>query len=100
MRALIGIELLRKLPRGPVDIRDTRVRGFVLRVRASGTHTYFANYARGRWKVLGTTATLTAPEARESARDVLGGAMQGGDPIGEAKAAKLADARRITFDTF
>jgi integrase len=97
MRALIGVELLRRLPGGPVDIRDTKLKGFVLRVRASGTHTYFANYARGRWKVLGTTQTLTAPEARNAARDVLGDAMQGGDPIGNAKAA---EARQLTFDNF
>jgi integrase len=100
MRALIGVELLRKLPAGPVDIRDTKLNGFVLRVRPSGTHTYFANYARGKWKVLGTTQVLTAPEAREAARDVLGDAMQGGDPIGEAKAAAATDPRRLTFAAF
>ena len=54
MRALIGVELLRKLPAVPpgkqsIDVRDTKLPGFVLRVRASGQHTYFANYARGKW---------------------------------------------------
>ncbi|HEY0875209.1 MAG TPA: site-specific integrase [Vicinamibacterales bacterium] len=71
MRALIGVELLRKLPAGPEDIRDTKLPGFVLRVRPSGVHTYFAN-PRGEWIKLGTTATLTAPEARERARQELG----------------------------
>ena len=100
MKALIGVETLRKLPAGPVDIRDTKLRGFVLRVRPSGVHTYFANYARGKWKVLGTTQVLTPPEAREAARGVLGDAMAGGDPIAEAKATAEAEAKRITFDTF
>jgi integrase len=100
MKALIGVELLRKLPAGPVDIRDIKLRGFVLRVRASGTHTYFANYARSKWKVLGTTEVLTAPEAREEARKVLGDAMKGGDPIAEAKASAETEARRIIFETF
>lgn len=100
MKALIGVELLRKLPKGPVEIRDTKLTGFVLRVRASGTHTYFANYGRGKWKPLGTTQVLTPPEAREAARLVLGDAMQGGDPIGEAKAAAATAAKQITFETF
>ena len=100
MKALIGVETLRKLPAGPVDIRDTKLRGFVLRVRPSGVHTYFANYARGKWKVLGTTQVLTPPEAREAARDVLGDAMAGGDPIAEAKATAAAEAKRITWPTF
>jgi len=71
MRALIGVELLRKLPPGPVDVRDVKLPGFVLRVRPTGTHTYFAN-PRGEWIKLGTTAMLTAPEARERARQELG----------------------------
>jgi integrase len=100
MKALIGIELVRKLPSGPVDIRDTKLRGFVLRVRPSGVHTYFANYARGKWKVLGTTTLLTAPEAREEARKVLGDAMAGGDPIAEAKAEAAATQRQIPFAVF
>jgi integrase len=100
MRALIGVELVRKLPPGPVDIRDTKLIGFVLRVRPSGTHTYFANYARGRWKVLGTTKTLTAPEAREEARKVLGDSMKGADPIEDARQAAAEEAKRITFAVF
>jgi integrase len=96
MRALIGVELLRKLPPGPCDIRDTKLKGFVLRVRPSGTHTYFANYNRTRWLKLGTTATLTAPEAREAARDALAEASLGADPIADRKAAD----GRLTFEQF
>jgi integrase len=96
MRALIGVELLRKLPAGPCDIRDTKLRGFVLRVRSSGTHTYFANYNRTRWLKLGTTATLEAPEAREAARTALAEADLGKDPIAERRAAKGS----MTFATF
>ena len=96
MRALIGVELLRKLPPGPCDIRDVKLRGFVLRVRPSGTHTYFANYNRSRWLKLGTTATLTAPEAREGARNALAEASLGADPIADRKAAD----GRISFEEF
>jgi integrase len=100
MKALIGVELLRKLPKGPVDVRDTKLPGFVLRVRESGTHTYFANYARGKWKALGTTKVLNSPEAREQARKALGEAMQGGDPIADQRAEKAAERQRLTFDAF
>ena len=111
MRALIGVELLRRLPAGPVDIRDTKLPGFVLRVRASGTHTYYACWtpkapataardarrrASARWYVLGTAAMLSAPEAREEARKVLADVARGDNPI----AAKRAEDRRITFATF
>ena len=45
-----------------------RSSGFVLRVRPSGKHSYFANYARGKWQLLGTTDKLDPAEAREAAR--------------------------------
>ena len=111
MRALIGVELLRRLPAGPVDIRDTKLPGFVLRVRESGTHTFYATWtpkvasaapdgtkrrASARWYVLGTPAVLSAPEARDEARKVLADVARGDDPI----AAKQAEDRRITFATF
>jgi integrase len=96
MRALIGVELLRKLPAGPVDVRDTKLPGFVLRVRPSGTHSYFANYARGKWQALGTTAVLKAPEAREQARQALADVAKGADPTAKRKAERA----RLPFDTF
>jgi integrase len=96
MKRLIGTELLRKLPTGPVDVRDTKLSGFVLRVRPSGTHSYFANYARGKWHLLGATDKLDPAEARAEAQKVLGGVWKGEDPQ-EAKRAKRA---QITFDVF
>jgi hypothetical protein len=93
MRALIGVELLRKLPAGPCDIRDVKLPGFLLRVRASGVHTYYVNYGRGKWQKIGTSAALTAPEAREHARKVLGDVMKGGDPVAD----KRAEESRMTF---
>lgn len=96
MRALIGVELLRRLPAGPVDIRDTKLPGFVLRVRASGSHSYFAHYGRGRWSLVGTTKVLTPVEAREQARQILADVTKGADPA----AAKRAARGRITFKVF
>lgn len=113
MRALIGTELLRKLPAGPAEIRDTKLAGFVLRVRPSGAHSYFINYRRkdttgetpegdpvvawrNVWVRLGTTDKLTAPEAREEARKKLADVWKGRDPQLAKKAVKTA----ITFKAF
>jgi integrase len=96
MKRLIGTELLRKLPPGPVDVRDTKLSGFVLRIRPSGTHSYFANYARGKWHLLGATDKLDPAEARAEAQKVLGGVWKGEDP----QAAKRAKRAQITFATF
>jgi len=106
MRALIGVELLRKLPAGPVDVRDVKLPGFVLRVRPSGTHSYYATWTPrtgkpgkrrvARWYPLGTTAVLEAPEAREAARKVLADVARGDDPI----EARKIEAQRITFEAF
>ena len=71
MQALIGVELLRKLS---WPVRHPRHEAHWIRAVREierDTHTYFANYNRTRWLKLGTTATLTAPEAREAARDAL-----------------------------
>ena len=96
MVALIGVELLRKLPAGPVDIRDTKLRGFVLRVRPTGIPTYYVNYGRGRWWRVGTIDVFTPPEAREQARRLLGDVMNGADPV----EAKRAERQGITLETF
>ena len=111
MRALIGVELLRRLPAGPVDIRGTKLPGFVLRVRPSGTHTYFATWtpkasadaaggtpaARvGAVYVLGTSAVSSPSAARDAAKQVLADVARGDDPI----AAKRRGAKRITFAVF
>ena len=57
MQALINTELVRTLPARDVDIRDTKLRGFVVRCRASGTHSYRVNLGRGR----GTRSELWTP---------------------------------------
>lgn len=96
MKAFIGTELLRKLPAGPTDVRDTKLSGFVLRVRPSGKHSYYATWGRGRWKLVGAADALEPQEAREEARNVLADVWKGNDPI----AKKKAERARISFETF
>jgi integrase len=54
-----------------VIVRDTDLKGFVVRLRASGRHTYGVNYGRGRFLTLGGSDRLTAGKARKAARDAL-----------------------------
>lgn len=52
-------------------IRDTERKGFVLRLRASGRHTFGVALRRGRFTTLGSTTNLTAGKARAKAREDL-----------------------------
>lgn len=88
MRAVIGTELLRKLPSAPCDVRDTKLTGFVLRVRPSGKHSYLVSLGRGKWHTLGSVETLKPDEARKEARSALTARDKGHDPIAERRAAR------------
>jgi integrase len=96
MKAMIGVELLRKLPPAPAEIRDSKMVGFVLRVRPSGRHSYYAVYGRNRWHLLGTSDVLSAPEAREECRKVLADVAKGADPVVAKREAK----KDISFEDF
>ncbi len=72
MRALIGPELLRKLPKTNVDIRDVKLTGFVLRCRPTGA-SYLVQEARGTWRTLGTVKKITPEAARQTAQAMLSG---------------------------
>jgi integrase len=104
MKASITVELLRKLPPGPVDIRDTKLPGFVLRVRPNGTASYLAALGRGRWHTIGPTSLLDPHEAREEARGLLGDVAKarsrGDDPFAAARARKAAKGQKLTFEQF
>jgi integrase len=54
-----------------LNVRDRNLKGFVLRLRATGRHAYAVAYGRGKLLTLGTTDKLTAGKAREAARNDL-----------------------------
>jgi integrase len=95
MRAVINTELVRNLPARDVDIRDTKLRGFVLRCRASGSHSYRVNLGRGRWLTLGSAEELKPVEAREEARNKQ---SLGEDPLAAKRAAKASLTLRQFVD--
>lgn len=103
MRKAITTELLRKLPAGPVDIWDTKLPKFVIRVRPSGGASYLVNLGRGCWHTIGSVDVLSPAEAREQARGLLGDAAKdranGRDPVAERK-RKKAIANTVTLDAF
>src|SRR5687767_14742430 len=52
-------------------VRDTELKGFVVRLRRSGRHTYGVAYARGKFWTIGGTDRHTAGKARKAAKDAL-----------------------------
>ncbi len=91
MQATITATLLRDLTAQPLardtDIRDTKLRGFVLRVRRSGSHTYRVQVGRGQWLTLGTIDKLTPQQARDEAQRMLAATALGTNLV-EARRAK------------
>lgn len=81
-------------------VRDPTLRGFVVRLRASGRHSYGAAWGRGRTLKLGTSDKLTAGKARRAAREALAQAnLKGAPDLAAAKRARLT-LRGFLTDTY
>lgn len=95
MHGKIGRDLLRSLAKTPpprqVDIVDTDLRGFVLRWRPSGRHSYLVRTPRG-WLVLGRVDELKPEKARALAEAKRGELAAGRDLLAD-KAAEKARQR-------
>jgi integrase len=71
-------------------VRDLDLKGFVLRLRASGRHVYGAAYGRGKFLTIGGSDRFTAGKARKAARDALAETSLTGAPVlAERKRAAL-----------
>jgi integrase len=71
-------------------VRDTALKGFVVRLRATGHHVFGASYGRGKFLTLGASDRLTAGKARLEAREALAQNSLDGIPVrAERKAATL-----------
>ena len=69
------------------DVRDNRLKGFMVRVQPTGNMTYAVQYTRGKRLTLGNVGVLTPAQAREKAMKVLGDFAHGLSPQ-EAEAEK------------
>lgn len=101
MKATINTTLFRNLPEGQeVDVYDTKLTGFVLRLRKSGRHTYRVQYGRGKWVTLGRITDLSPAEAREEAKKVLGDAAKGQDPAVTRRRARTSTLREFVKEVY
>src|SRR6266567_2179447 len=102
MRALIGNSLVKRLRPGekPFEVRDTRVKGFLLRIQPSGVMTYYVEYGRGKRLMLGRSMVILPEKARERARDILAGAQFGEDPMEERRLARVHTLQSFIDDVY
>lgn len=93
--------MLKKLPSeaGSYDVRDSQIKGFMLRVYPSGRKTYKCEYARGRRITIGDAEVVTVAQARERAKQILGDAARGLDPK-DAKESRKYGNKVLTFKQF
>jgi integrase len=93
MREAITRDLIKSLTPAakPYEVRDPRLKGFLVRVQPSGVMTYYAEYGRGKRHAIGRADALAPSQAFERARTVLAQATLGNEPAArhEAKAHTL-----------
>lgn len=91
MKELISTSVVdsAKAEQRPIEVRDTRVTGFLLRVQPSGVKTFYAEYGRGKRKKIGRADVLKPDEARKKARTIIAQYHNGVDP-------NASDKRRHT----
>ncbi|NVJ91097.1 MAG: site-specific integrase [Methylocystaceae bacterium] len=79
----------------PFEIRDTKLKGLLLRVQPSGCLTYYVEYERGKRMRVGRADTFSPAEARKEAKVILGDAFRGDDP---SKAKR--QRKQLTLEAF
>jgi len=80
-----GLKTLAK----PFEVRDTELRGFLLRVQPSGVKSYICQYARGKRLTIGSPEIMTPFQAREAAKEAMARYRTTGvDPMQQKKVEK------------
>jgi integrase len=102
MQGVIGNNLVKQLRPAarPFEVRDTRVKGFLLRVQPSGSMTYYAEYGRGKRISLGRSEVLAPDKARQRTKEILAGAQFGEDPMEERRVAKAHTLRSFIEEEY
>jgi hypothetical protein len=75
------------------ELRDTQVRGLLLRVQPSGHKAWVITWEHGKRRTLGSAGHLTLDEAREIARKIIAEYIQTGLPSIAKPAAQNPGAR-------
>ena len=102
MQAVIGNSLIATIrpAERPYEVRDTRLKGLLLRVQPSGTMAFYVEYARGKRVNIGRADAITTTQARERAKGILADAYQGGDPAAQRRATKAHTFRSFVDDVY
>src|SRR6202011_1763828 len=102
LRGVISASLLKQLrpDAKPFEVRDTRVKGFLLRVQPSGAMTYYVEYGRGKRIAIGRSDVIAPDLARSRAREILAGAQFGEDPLEERRLAKAHTLRSFIEEVY
>lgn len=97
IQAIISHTLLKRLRPSdkPYEVRDTQLKGLILRVQPSGVMSYYVQYGRGRRISIGHADAISPAQARDQAKPILGEAYAGKDPMAARRAAKAH-----SFSTF
>lgn len=92
MNILIGNRTLKNLEikEKDYDIRDSRLKGFLIRVYKSGKSSFVVEYGRGKRMTIGSTEVLAPAKARDKAKKILGQVADGADPMAEKKKSEAA----------
>lgn len=90
MLARISNSLIKQLVPGEkvYDVRDTTLKGFLIRVHPSGSMMYICQYKRGRRINLGKVGVISSAQAREKAIEVLNDIHKGIDPTANKEVTK------------
>ena len=84
----------------PYEMRDDRLRGFLVRVQPSGHKAYYVEYARGRRIGLGRADVIAPSIARDKAREIIAQAVQGHDPRAQRRQAKAHTLRSFLAEVY
>lgn len=85
----------------PYEIRDTELRGLIVRVQPSGARSYIVQYGRGKRVTLGSVDVLLLTTARDRARQILNAAHDDASKAEIATIAKPSTAPdALTLRTF
>ena len=89
MRVNLTRDFIKKIPipDRPVDYRDTRLKGLILRITPTGVKSWYCEYARAKRVWLGRVDAVSYSEAFEAAQKILSEYYRGIDPIEARKPA-------------
>lgn len=102
MQAVISNSLVNSLKptTKPFEVRDTRLKGLLLRVQPSGVMSYVCEYGRGKRVTIGRADALAPAQARQRAKTILADAYAGHDPMAARRQAKAHTLRSFVDEVY